>query len=977
MQVPRLLEAKYQSDHKLLSWVSSALARIDDHVRHNRMIFFPEYTDHSISHLEAVLQTALDLATGDARDLLTSQDAAVLVVAVALHDFGMYLTKDGFETLISKGSAWQGVSYFKDKPWDELWEEFYAEATRFDDRKLRVLFGEKYRPVRPLPSKGQQWEDFDYLLVGEFLRKHHPRLAYEIALNGLPGKDGQSIPVCLTGSEEQRFWSDIAGLVARSHGMDLRPCLSFLEAQYNNNKINPRNVHPVFLAVLLRISDYFQIQPARAPTAHTDVVAFKSQFSDHEWKVHQSVTDIHNTGQDPEAIVISAQPADVETFLRLKGWLSGIQNELDRSWAILGEVYGLQFHSKLNQLGMRIRRVRSNLDDVTTFSKSVSYIPARIAFEAANADLLKLLVAPLYGDDPGIGIRELIQNAIDAVREFEDLLANHTELASADRYPQTADVHLHIELDDDELPEEIILTDRGVGMTAQIIQDYFLKAGASLRQSDSWRREHEDTEGHSKVLRTGRFGVGALAAFLLGDKIEVTTRHALSAPDEGVNFSARLDDEAISLVRTSSPVGTKIRIYVPQHMREQVDHIVPSLRREEIQFGNPLGHYFLKTPSLERTVSNRRERIEPAAWLPQPEDPASAEWRCFGNTMFQKIFWTYSREYPSLASNGIIIDSGAMYQEHNISLISPIDYINIPKLSIFDKDGYLPIDLKRTSLRTPTLPFERDLLRSITDDLLAHSIAEGPHEYRGDWLHGTYEGFARRRYYGSLNSDWAQWLFGRHGYILNDAHLLQIQKPKLIVAAIGGETMHQQWGEKLRQKLPEDVLVISHLPGELAGTNPRIKGIFRSAMEASIVYDEADYDKVSLYIPKLFAEKISKLRPGKKVKNQLENLKHANSNGDWICLLDNDSSSRELTKALSSVDNDPNCPTIFYVFKPKEWNIDNTSSLIAERWLEVLGTPIIPFDSEERRSMENKVTPILHELLILRREAASKRRKER
>jgi HD superfamily phosphodiesterase len=69
------------------------------------MVFFPEYTDHGISHLEAVLQTTLDLATGDAQDLVTSQDAAILVVAVALHDFGMYLTRDGFETLISKGSA--------------------------------------------------------------------------------------------------------------------------------------------------------------------------------------------------------------------------------------------------------------------------------------------------------------------------------------------------------------------------------------------------------------------------------------------------------------------------------------------------------------------------------------------------------------------------------------------------------------------------------------------------------------------------------------------------------------------------------------------------------------------------------------------------------------------------------------------------------------------------------------------------------
>jgi HSP90 family molecular chaperone len=35
--------------------------------------------------------------------------------------------------------------------------------------------------------------------------------------------------------------------------------------------------------------------------------------------------------------------------------------------------------------------------------------------------LLKLLVGPLYSDDPGIGLRELLQNAIDAVRELKEL----------------------------------------------------------------------------------------------------------------------------------------------------------------------------------------------------------------------------------------------------------------------------------------------------------------------------------------------------------------------------------------------------------------------------------------------------------------------------------------------------------------------------------------------------------------------------
>src|SRR5580692_2270 len=161
MKIPPFLDAAYRSDHKLTSFVATAVGKITGHISSNRMVFFPEYTDHSVTHLELTLQTALDLAAIPSRDLLTAIDAASLVVAIGLHDCGMYLSRDGFESLIAPGSRWTGVPYFDKKNWNDLWDEFYAEATRFDDRKLRNLFGDKYRPIRPLPASGAAWEDFD------------------------------------------------------------------------------------------------------------------------------------------------------------------------------------------------------------------------------------------------------------------------------------------------------------------------------------------------------------------------------------------------------------------------------------------------------------------------------------------------------------------------------------------------------------------------------------------------------------------------------------------------------------------------------------------------------------------------------------------------------------------------------------------------------------------------------------------------
>ena len=62
MKVPPFLELAYRSDHGLEYFVASALAKIDAHIASNRMIFFPQYTDHGITHLELTLQSAFDLA---------------------------------------------------------------------------------------------------------------------------------------------------------------------------------------------------------------------------------------------------------------------------------------------------------------------------------------------------------------------------------------------------------------------------------------------------------------------------------------------------------------------------------------------------------------------------------------------------------------------------------------------------------------------------------------------------------------------------------------------------------------------------------------------------------------------------------------------------------------------------------------------------------------------------------------------------
>ena len=201
--------------------------------------------------------------------------------------------------------------------------------------------------------------------------------------------------------------------------MSIRSTFDYIEKKFGL-LTTYRNVKIPFLMAVLRIADYVQVQSERALKGLLSVKELRSPISRQEWQPHFAVKDISTDHADPEALYVHAAPLDAKMFLKLTALFKDIQRELDESWATLGEVYGR--HREMASLGLTIRRVRSNLDNVEKFSRSVSYFPTRARFDASGPDLLRLLVGPLYDYDYTVGVRELVQNAVDACREAGDLL---------------------------------------------------------------------------------------------------------------------------------------------------------------------------------------------------------------------------------------------------------------------------------------------------------------------------------------------------------------------------------------------------------------------------------------------------------------------------------------------------------------------------------------------------------------------------
>jgi molecular chaperone HtpG len=190
MTLPPKLDELLKRDSSLYGSVLLSYAEFDPLFRLNKTPFFPEFTDHSAKHILEVLQAASSLVRDEAWPVLTSGDAALLCLATLLHDCAMHLTEDGFLSLVADPS--RPAPLPGEVAWPVMWAEFLSEASRFDGRRLTELFGSN-EPIRRPDPDPINWTQKDHLLIGEFVRRHHPRLAHEIALVGFPGPTGSRL----------------------------------------------------------------------------------------------------------------------------------------------------------------------------------------------------------------------------------------------------------------------------------------------------------------------------------------------------------------------------------------------------------------------------------------------------------------------------------------------------------------------------------------------------------------------------------------------------------------------------------------------------------------------------------------------------------------------------------------------------------------------------------------------------------------
>ena len=146
-------------------------------------------------------------------------------------------------------------------------------------------------------------------------------------------------------------------------------------------------------------------------------------------------------------------------------------------------------------------------------------------FQAEVAELLRLMVHSVYSETD-IFLRELISNASDACDRLRYEAIAKPELLG-DGAP------LAIRITPDAAAGTLTIADNGIGMDRQeLIDNLGTVARSGTRAFMSKLAEAKDGTG-----LIGQFGVGFYSAFMVADRIEVTSRRA--GIDRGLGLDLR------------------------------------------------------------------------------------------------------------------------------------------------------------------------------------------------------------------------------------------------------------------------------------------------------------------------------------------------------------------------------------------------------------------------------------------------------
>ena len=173
-------------------------------------------------------------------------------------------------------------------------------------------------------------------------------------------------------------------------------------------------------------------------------------------------------------------------------------------------------------------------------------------FQAEVQQVLNLVVHSLYSKRE-IFLRELVSNASDALEKLR-----FAALADESLYEKDSELTIRVEFNREH--KTLSVVDNGIGMSAGEAREHLgTIAGSGTRKLLAKLQQGENSSPENLI---GQFGVGFYSAFIVADKVEVSSRRAGAARGDGIRWCSD-GSSGFSLESEDRPSrGTRVTLHL-------------------------------------------------------------------------------------------------------------------------------------------------------------------------------------------------------------------------------------------------------------------------------------------------------------------------------------------------------------------------------------------------------------------------------
>ncbi len=398
--------------------------------------YLPEYTLHDYTHSISIINIAADIIPEQTLNSLNNIELSLIIFSAFLHDIGMACSETERNKII-------------------ITDDFKRFFNSYEEDEIDFIFS-------------------------EYIRKNHAKRSYNFIIKNYKNRI----------KYKNIDYSELVANLCLGHCLDISDLKN--EGMFSKQELIESyecNIH--YIAMILRLADYLDIFPNRAPIALYKFVSPKNQISIIEWQKHMSISGWKFSSNK---IRIAANCKNIDYERAIRETLKGINAERKN-------VYDAVKDYNSNLLGKYKFFINEDIsfDDI---KNDGSYIFDNLEFKIDYKSILTLLMGEKLYNSPEVALRELIQNSVDAI--------NFRKGLQKDKFEAKIEINFD--------GQSLSISDNGIGMDEYIFKKYFVNVGKSFYKSKDAKSLVSDYQSISE------FGIGILSCFMVADSIEIESK---------------------------------------------------------------------------------------------------------------------------------------------------------------------------------------------------------------------------------------------------------------------------------------------------------------------------------------------------------------------------------------------------------------------------------------------------------------------